>query len=255
MKPVLFSLGPLAVYSFGFMVALGVFVSLYLMSRLRRKTGFPPSGQDTMDLVFVTVLAGFTGGRLLYLLQNWDWYLQHPLKVFAVWEGGLIFYGGVFGSLLGLFLFCRARKISYVKSLDFLLPHVALTQAFGRIGCFLNGCCYGKACNLPWAVGFPELPEAVHPAQLYEALFDFVLFFFLRAVYLKKKFDGQTLTLYFCLYAAGRFALEFLRADNPVLFFLTYNQWISVATFILALYFYKRAGSSQGTGNNPLPVP
>ena len=239
MRPVLFSIGPLAVYSFGVMVVLGIFTSLYGISRRTCKTGFPPSLQDGFDLVFVAVLAGFLGARILYIAQNGDAYLRYPLKIFAVWEGGLIFYGGVIASFFSLYLLCRIRKISFIKSLDFLLPYVALTQGFGRIGCFLNGCCSGKACDLPWAVRFPGSFQSVHPAQLYEAFFDFALFFFLAKGSLRKKFDGQILACYFCLYPAGRFMLEFLRADNPSVFFLTYNQWISIGIFLLGFAAYR----------------
>ena len=237
MRPVLFSIGPLPVYAFGFLVASGVLLSLVLMNRKARRTGFPP-GDMAFDMVFVTVLAGFLGARLYYVLQNAGWYFRNPLQIFALWEGGLIFYGGQAGALLGIWIFFKAKKIAPLKGLDFILPYVALTQAFGRIGCFLNGCCMGKACDLPWAVRFPELPYPVHPAQLYEAVSDLGLFLFLNARYDKKRFDGEITALYFAGYALIRFAVEFLRADNPAWGVLTINQWVSVGVFVAAAGFY-----------------
>lgn len=244
MKPILFSFGSFHLYSFGLMVALGVTLSLFLMQRQIR-FGFP-SREEAYDLVFVTAFTGFLGARLNYVIQNAAWYWSHPLKIFAIWEGGLIFYGGVIGSLAGLWVFTRIRKISFVKVLDFLLPYVALTHAFGRIGCFLNGCCTGKPCNLPWAVKFPELSVPVHPTQLYEAAFDFLLFLFLSARYSKRHFDGEVTALYFMLYSVARFVIEFYRADNPFWGFLTINQWMSLLVFAAALFFYGKSKNSRG---------
>ena len=231
MKPILFHIGPLAVYSFGVMIALGVFLSLFLMGRKSRRTGFPASPEAAADLVFITVFSGFLGGRLFYVFENADYYLNHPLKFFALWEGGLIFYGGVAGALLGLFIAMKIKKIPYGKGLDFLIPYAALTHAFGRVGCFLNGCCAGKPCDLPWAVTVDG--ARLHPVQLYEAAFNVLLFLFLNARYEKKKFDGEITSLYFILYAAGRFVLEFFRTNPGRV--LSWNQWESLLLFGVGL--------------------
>lgn len=236
MHPILFSFGPLHVYSFGFMAALGVLVCLFLMTRAAKRFGFPKP-QDVSDLVFVTVASGFFGGRLAYVFENFRGYLGHPLRIFAVWEGGLIFYGGVIGALLGLLLFMRLKKIPYFAGLDFLLPYTALTHAFGRIGCFLNGCCYGRRCDLPWAVRFPETGR-VHPTQLYEAAFNMALFVFLRNRYARRNFDGEVSGYYFMIYAAGRFVIEFFRAGNPGWGALTVNQWTSFLIFGFGALIY-----------------
>lgn len=233
MKPILFSLGPFHVYAFGLMVAVGALLSFRLMLRRARQEGFPTSDQVS-DLVAVTLFGGFLGARLLYVFENAAWYWKHPLKIFLLWEGGLVFYGGVAGSMLALYFYLRSKKMPYWKGLDFLLPYVALTHAFGRLGCFLNGCCYGRVCRLPWAVQFPELPEPVHPVQLYEAFFNFCLFLFLRFHYSRRRFEGEISALYFMGYALGRFLMEFWRGDNPAWFFLTVNQWISAGIFLAA---------------------
>ncbi len=226
MRPILFHLGPLPVFSFGTLIALGVFLSLFLMSRKSRRTGFPASSEIAADLVFAAVFSGFIGGRLFYIFENAAYYTQSPLKVFTLWEGGLIFYGGVAGALLGLFWTFKVKKIPYWKGLDFLIPYVALTHAFGRVGCFFNGCCAGKPCDLPWAVTVEGV--RLHPVQLYEAAFNLLLFLFLNARHEKKKFDGEIISLYFILYAAGRFVFEFFRV-NPGWWIFTYNQWESLA--------------------------
>jgi phosphatidylglycerol---prolipoprotein diacylglyceryl transferase len=237
MRPILFHLGPLPVFSFGFLVACGVLLSLTLMTRRSRKTGFP-AGDTAADMVFASVGSGFLGARLYYVLQNLSWYLQHPAQIFAFWEGGLIFYGGVAGAFLGLWIFTKIKKISFAKSLDFILPYVALTHAFGRLGCFMNGCCYGTACELPWAVQFPNFPGPVHPTQIYEAILDLGLFLTLNARYPQKRFDGEIAVLYFIFYAAIRFFIEFFRADNPEWAMWTLNQWASLFVFLTAAGFY-----------------
>ena len=237
MRPILFSFGLFHFYSFGILVALGVVISLYLMTERARRDGFP-AGNQVGDLLFIVVAAGLVGARIHYAIQNADWYLAHPLSIFALWEGGLIFYGGMFSSFVAVILFMKVKKIPFSKGFDFLCPYVALTHAFGRLGCFMTGCCYGRACNLPWAVQFPELPSPVHPTQLYEAFFLFALFAFLNWQYSRKKFDGQIMALYFVLYPIGRFVIEFFRADNPFWGFFTRNQWLSLAVFVAASGFY-----------------
>lgn len=265
MKPILFHLGPFPVFTFGAMIALGVFISLFLLTRKSRRTGFPATPEMAADLIFVTVFSGFLGGRLFYIIENIGWYLRSPLKIFALWEGGLIFYGGVAGSLVGLYLFSRSKHISYLKVLDFLIPYVALTHAFGRVGCFFNGCCSGKACELPWAILVDG--ARVHPVQLYEAAYNFLLFLFLSSlgtgsdrdrfqqasqVNLSRsrtgtgaRFDGEIISLYFIAYATGRFIFEFFRAANPVLGILTWNQWESLLLIAAGLGIYGKTHSRR----------
>lgn len=239
MYPVLFSLGPLQIHSFGTMVALGVLLSLYLMTRQAKRDGFPPHDQ-VFDDVFVVILSGFIGARIYYIIQHWTFYRQTPIAMVAIWEGGLVFYGGVIGAFLGFALWMKKKKIPVLKGLDYILIYVTLTHAFGRIGCFLNACCSGVACDLPWAVVFPGETEAVHPTQLYEAGFLLILFLFLYFRYPRKKFEGEIALLYFIFYAFARFVIEFFRAGNPVLFYLTSNQWASLAVMAVAAGFYQR---------------
>jgi phosphatidylglycerol:prolipoprotein diacylglycerol transferase len=246
MIPILFSYGPIKIYSFGFMVAAGVLLALFLMLRAARRDGFPAGDQDVMDLVFVTVISGFAGARLSYVLQEYRWYGSHPLEILAVWQGGLIFYGGAVAAIIGLILLMKVRGIPYLKGFDFLIPYGVITHAFGRIGCFLNGCCYGHPCHWPWAVHFPGVGGNVHPTQLYEAVFNLCLSFFLIRRYRARLFAGEIMCLYFMLYSIGRFLIECLRADNPEWLSLTINQWISIVLFVTfaglyGLLFLKRS--------------
>nr|MBU9889889.1 prolipoprotein diacylglyceryl transferase [Candidatus Omnitrophota bacterium] len=164
-----------------------------------------------------------------------------PLKVFAVWEGGLIFYGGAITAVLGLWAFVREKKIPFLRALDFIVPYGVLTHAFGRIGCFLNGCCYGKTCALPWAVTFPGMTHPVHPTQLYEAFYNFALAFFLIRRRQNPHFEGQIALLYFLLYGFGRYLLEFLREPAWTRWGLTANQWLSMVIIVVAFLLFPIA--------------
>lgn len=238
MKPVLFSFGAIHLYSYGLSIALGVLLSLFLMKRRAMKEGFP-GPEEVLDMAFAVLVWGFLGARIFYVLQNLSYYLAEPLKIFAVWEGGLIFYGGAITAFLRLCLMARKRKWPLWKIMDFLVPYGALTHAFGRIGCFLNGCCFGKACALPWAVRFPELSHAVHPTQLYEALYDLVLFAFLMKRRERARFEGEIALLYFLLYGMGRYTIEFVREPSWMWKGLTSNQWMSVAIMLAAFLFFQ----------------
>ncbi len=238
MKPILFSIGNFHLYSFGLMIFIGLVLCLFLMERQSRRAGFPP-GDMVFDLVFVVVFTGFLGGRLAHVLENLPLYLENPLQIFAVWEGGLTFYGGMITAFLGIILFARAKKISAWKIFDFLMPYVALTHAFGRLGCFLNGCCGGRVCDLPWAVRFPGEEFSVHPTQFYEAVWDTLLFLFLYRLQKQgKQPEGRVTLLYFFFYALGRFGVEFFRAGNPYFGPLTSYQWISLAVMTAAAVLF-----------------
>lgn len=244
MKPILFSLGPFHLFSYGLMIALGVIASLYLMQKENRVR--PIGSKETVaDLVFITLATGLAGSRIYYVLQNAAWYLEHPLKIFAVWEGGLIFYGGLIAAAPAVAFFFKRKKIPLSKGFDFLIPYGVLAQAFGRIGCFLNGCCAGKFCDLPWAVSFPNGPYPVHPVQLYEAIYLLILFWILTQIRKRQTIPGQIFPMYLVLYGIGRFSIEFFRDGNPVFLFLTYNQWLSLVAVLIGVVSYLKVKKSQ----------
>jgi len=223
MLPEITSLGPLTLHSYGLVIAAGVFLSLFLMTRSAKESGFPPE-EKVFDLVFVVVLSGFLGARLFYVIQEWYWYRSHLLEIFQIWEGGLVYYGGMIASFLAFFLYCRSSRLPFLASVDFVMPFIALTHAFGRVGCFLNGCCYGR-----WG----------QPVQLYEALFNLVLFWILRRRYGRRRFRGEVISLYLILYPAGRFVLEFLRGDqHPWLASLTLHQTLSLVFILMGIFLY-----------------
>ncbi len=238
MHPVVISFGDFHVFSYGLCIAIGILVSLFLMHRQAKKDGFPPVAQ-ILDMVFFVVMWGIIGARLFYVFQNFSYYGANPLDIIKVWQGGLVFYGGAISGFVSFIYWTRNHGWGVWQSLDFLTPYVALSHVFGRMGCFLNGCCYGKPSDLPFAVQFPALEYKVHPTQIYEAAFNVGLFFFLRLRAKRKHFSGEIGLLYFMLYALGRYLVEFLRESSWTWQGLTANQLISAGIILIAFVFFK----------------
>lgn len=245
MLPVLFKLGPLTVNSYGVMIALGFLSGILLAIYLAKREKISP--EMMMDLALFVMVFSIIGARIFYVIEFWPEYLYRPLAVLFVWEGGLVFYGGLLGAVLTVLIFSRLNKLPVLKLLDLITPATALGYAIGRIGCFLRGCCYGVECKLPWAVKFPEVVGLRHPTQLYALLSWLILFGVLWFLLTKRKFDGQIFALGLILYSVYRFLIEFVRT-NPQYFHLTAAQWGSLLLLIGAgiLYFQlSKAGSSD----------
>lgn len=237
MYPTLFTIGPFTVHSWGAFLALGFVVTLIFLRARAKKEGLSPD--LISDLAFLVLLSGIVGARIFYILTSLSYYIEHPLEVFMVQRGGLVFYGGfISGALVGV-AFVRIKKLPLLKMLDLFAPYVALGQAFGRIGCFLNGCCFGKKTEAFWGIHFPHEEIARHPTQLYSAgkmLIIFGLLLFLRR---RKRYDGELFLYYIIFYSAARFAVEFLRADTLHLILgFTIAQLISIPVFFISLSAY-----------------
>lgn len=245
MHPILIKIGPLALRSWGLMLLIGFLLGYWLAVKRGEKYGV--SRQNLLDLALYLLLAGIIGGRLVYVLLNITYYASNPIQTIAIWNGGLSFYGSFAAGVLTVYIFCRKRGIDFLEMVDLLTPSLALGYAFGRIGCFLNGCCYGVPTKLPWGVRFPGafLGEPVHPVQLYAFLanivFMFVLLWFDEK---KKRHSGQTFFLYMMLYAFYRFLAEILRkgATADILFDgITQAQMASIILFLVGGYLWWRA--------------
>lgn len=239
MYPVLFKIGPVQVYSYGVMLALAFLTAAFLARR--RAFALGGNGDDILDLSIWLIISGLIGGRLLFVLLNIEYYRDKPLDILKLWQGGLIWYGGLIAAVLAAVIFLSAKKMPVLKTFDLMAPYVALGQSIGRIGCFLNGCCYGKAAPAKFGVILNASQGPVYPTQLYESAAMFAVFLMLRK---RLPANGGTLFLYLVLYSSIRFTIEFLRGDNPaVLAGLTISQLISVAIFITAAILWKTTPS------------
>jgi phosphatidylglycerol:prolipoprotein diacylglycerol transferase len=223
--PIAFSLGSLTIRWYGVMMAVAFMAGLWTAMRRARRTGV---SSDTITDVTLWLMAGsIIGARLVYVTTYWKQeFAGQPFKeVFMVQHGGLVFYGGLIGAFVASAIYLRWKKLPLWKIADILAPSIALGSVFGRIGCLLNGCCYGRACTLPWAITFtnPQAHELsgtpldvpVHPTEIYDALLNFILYLVLAWLFRRKKFDGQIFALYLAGYAICRFIVEFFRGDYP----------------------------------------
>lgn len=234
MHPVIAKIGPVSIYSYGFMVAIAFTVAT-MLAALRARREKVPAGR-IVDLSLYILISGVVGARLLYVLLNWKDFIRSPLEVFMLPHGGLVFYGGaIFALVVGIW-YAKRAGLSVLKTSDMVVPYVALGQAIGRIGCLLNGCCYGKPTEFFLGLAFPGSSQPLHPAQVYSSLKMVAIFVILRIYSEKKLYAGQILILYGLLYSGFRFLVEFLRGDSPaILFGLTVFQLISAGIFLFCL--------------------
>jgi phosphatidylglycerol---prolipoprotein diacylglyceryl transferase len=223
MYPKLFQIGNIPVYSYGTMVVIGFLLCLWRAMRVcARRMETEPEGSprrirpdDIFDLGMMGLLVGLVGARLAFILlsENKNW-----LEALRHWQSGLSLHGGMFAGILFLIWFCRRRKLSFFAVGDLAAVSFPLAYAFGRIGCFLNGCCYGGECALPWGVRFPDeqhpgaLTPPSHPVQLYAMIINLVIFFLLTRWERKPHRDGEIFFAYIGLYGVYRSIMECFRA-------------------------------------------
>lgn len=237
MQPILLSLGKFNIYSWGFMLALAILIGTLLLVKKSNQEGI--DGNTIIDFVIWIVSGGVIGARLFYVLvYSPKYYLANPLKIIALWEGGLVFYGGLLGGAIAATYFIKSRKLDFWVIGDLVAPYLSLGYGFVRIGCFLNGCCYGKETTLPWGVEFPQLIGYRHPTQIYSSISGFLIFIILVILYQRKRFHGQVILIYGILYGITRFIIEGLRENLEVFAGITVSQLISVILIAVSLSFY-----------------
>ncbi len=239
MYPTICTIGPFTIYSYGLMLAVAVFLASFLASREAPRLGI--KSDLIFDLTFWVVLFGLLGARIFYILLDFPFFMSHPLEIIMIQKGGLAWQGGlILGGIAGIG-FVQKKGLPLFKMLDFTAPYIALGQAIGRLGCFLNGCCYGK--EVSYGIFFPVHQARLHPAQLYEFLGLITIFFILKWVQKKNKRQGTIFLLYLVLASFLRFAIEFARADQLWMAYgLSLNQWISLGLIAVSIpaYFYLR---------------
>jgi len=276
MHPVLWSWGPVTLYTYGAMLAIAVTAALQLAVRRADRAGVPP--ERIVDLGLVVLVGGIVGARAVYVAQHWPTYAEAPWEILRLDHGGLVYYGGLFGGVAAALVAIWRLRYPVWATLDLLVPSVALAQGIGRLGCFFNGCCYGVPTTRPWGVRFPGEVVARHPTQLYESAALLLLTGALlwrarrpagqRAVVYRlapkgtfgeaKRVGalssapgiapGTQVAWYLVGYGAWRFTVEFLRGDNPpVLGILTFSQVVSVPLVALGVWLLwrRRAAASS----------
>ena len=227
MHPILFKIGPLTVYSYGVLVLVAFFAAYVTAEKRAAKAGL--SGEIVSDLLVVLFVTGILGARIFYVFQHWEDFQGNFWRAFMIHEGGLVWYGGFLTAAGSGLLYAAFRKWPILKLADLAAPSLVLGQGIGRLGCFLNGCCYGKETKVFWGVRFPEDAVVRHPVQLYETAACFLIFAALSFFYNRKaRKDGSVIMLYLVLYASARFGIEFFRGDQFLTWGLSVPQWTSL---------------------------
>jgi phosphatidylglycerol:prolipoprotein diacylglycerol transferase len=259
-NPVLFRLGPLELRWYGLMYVLSFIVAYFLIRSDAKRKNLPLTTDDIADLIFCLALGVILGGRIGYILfYNLPYYLENPLKVFAIWEGGMSFHGGLIGTVLAAIYFTRKKKITFFQLADLCVPVAPICLFLGRLGNFINGELYGRVTHVPWGMVFPgggNVPR--HPSQLYEAFLEGpVLFAILWFVKRKKNLPvGVVFWCFVSFYGVFRFLVEFTREPDPQLGFvlgnLSMGQLLSLPMFVLGvcmiIILYRRQGKKREGG-------
>ena len=259
MRQVLFTIpifGGIKVFGYGAMLVLAFIGSTWLATWRARREKLDP--EVILDMAFWIFFIGLAGARLFYCIQYWGKGIDSLLDVVQYWKGGIVFYGGILGGVLAFFVYRHFRPFPLRPYLDVMAPPIMVGTLFGRLGCFLNGCCYGDVCSLPWAVSFPKPsppwdrqfmlglipPEAthslpLHPTQIYSAIDALVILILLSAYYPLRRRDGEVMGLLMITYPITRFLIEYLRNDEGDFFGgFTISQNISIVLFLCGLAYW-----------------
>lgn len=253
MCPVLFSIGPFTVYSYGLMTAIGIFAAIVFGEYLLKKTKTAEEG-FLIGMGIACVIGGYACSKILFWLTTLPEILKNP-GLLLDFSGGYVVFGGLIGGVLTGYVYCRIKKTDFFKIFDMVMPAVALAQFFGRIGCFLAGCCYGKPTESALGVVFSKslyapADEKLFPIQLVSSGLNLVNFFFLYFLWKKMgERTGVTGAAYIITYSIGRFFLEYFRGDleRGSVGILSTSQFIAVFTLIigLVLMFIRLRGGTE----------
>lgn len=243
MFPILLKFGPFTIYSYGVMVALAFSVTSYLMWYNAPKFGFPK--EKVIDFFITIIISGIIGARALHVIVFWDLYAKNPMDILMITNGGLAFYGGLIAGFAAGVTFLKINHIPFSIAGDLFSPYAALGQAIGRVGCFLNGCCFGVVTmDTKLGVIFPGDEHLRYPTQIFESVALLLVYFVLRFLLQKKLLKGGLFFIYIMLMSIDRFFIEFIRGDVGKVFLnLTVSQCISIFLFtagIIGLVWSRR---------------
>jgi phosphatidylglycerol:prolipoprotein diacylglycerol transferase len=258
MRRVLFSIGKLEIYSYGFSVALALFLGLIWIGKAieKRRIG---KFDLAVDLAIQLFLGGLIGARLFYVITEYSYYLKNPLAVFKVADGGLSFFGMIIGAFIWGVIYAKRAKLPTWQLADLIAVYLPLGYALARVGCLLNGCCYGLPSKLPWAFAIPSVDNLPrHPAQIYAIIASLLIFLILWLLREHRYFPGFLFWFYVELYAISRFIIEFFR-ETPVIAFgwlrLTQAFCLLVIAGTTAYIIYRFKTGTGVARNAPPEIP
>lgn len=244
-----------ALYSYGFMLVMGMVCGVALSRARARRFGLDPD--QIVDAALAILIGALIMARVVEVAEDWHLYAGRPWQVLNLRGGGLSWHGGVLGGFLGLMWFVRRSGIHWLVLTDLFLPGVVVGHILGRIGCFLNGCCLGVPCSLPWGVVFKDAVEIQpmvprHPTQLYEVVCESLALLLVLAWERRVRARGSLFCVYLCLYAVERFVIELWREDAIPLGPLSLAQGFSILLLVLGGVGLYRTLHSPGA-TDPAP--
>lgn len=245
MHPTLISFGSITLHWYGLLVASGFLAAYWLFKK--RALRISLKEKDATNLIIALFLSGILGARAYYVIWHWNtFFAKEPIQILMIHKGGLVFFGGLIAAVAMLILWTRWKKWSFPVLADTLAPPLALGHAISRLGCFMNGCCYGRVCDYPWSVRLNS-PDSiagipVHPTQLYEFVGLLDIFVALLVIEKISRYPGQTALSYCILYSVLRFIVEFFRGDIPHSIFdkFTLAQVVCIFIFLMAWLLSSR---------------
>jgi phosphatidylglycerol---prolipoprotein diacylglyceryl transferase len=253
MYPVLFELGSFTIYTYGFCIAVGALLG-FLYMYWQGKKQYAITFDQSNNLFILLVIAGVVGGKFFMIFEDPSLYLSQPKKLFS--GSGFVFYGSLLTCIPVMLWYFKKIKVPVLGMLDIMAAVTCIVHGFGRMGCFMAGCCYGLPTDSFLSVVFSNpvcqaepLHTPLYPTQLFEATFIFSILILLLILKKKKNFDGQLFLIYLMVYAVGRGILEMFRGDIERGFLikniLSNSQFISILVISVALYFYLRLSKKK----------
>jgi len=246
-NPMIFRVGPIAVYWYGVLIVTGAMLAAYLAGKLASRNGHDP--ELAWNMLIVCLITGIIGARLYHVVDKWDeLYKSHPERIFGLQMSGFGIFGAVWGGTFGLWLFTRYYKMRFLEWADYVAPGLILAQAIGRWGNFFNQELYGYPTDLPWGIyiapefrlaGF-EAYERFHPTFLYESVLNFagfIILYYLARNWRKNRLYGDIFFLYGIIYPVIRFFIEFQRPDAWKIGGVPTAQWVSIGSVLLFASF------------------
>lgn len=237
----IFSIGPITIHGYGLMIGIGILAAIFLGERRATKQGLSPD--MIYNLAFVCLLSGFFGAKLLYCIVEFKTIIENPISILT--GNGFVVYGGIIGGVLGVILYCRIKKLPFLRYFDLMVPSVALAQGFGRLGCLLAGCCYGRETNSILGITFHNsqfAPNGIKliPTQILSSGGDFLIAILLIIFARKEKIPGRVGALYFMMYSVGRFIIEIFRNDyrGNIGGLLSTSQFIAILMFAIGCFIW-----------------
>ena len=237
LNPVLFQFFGLEIRYYGLFYLIGFVIAYFLMRFLAKERKININKEDILDYLLYILVGGIIGARLGYVISHITMYLNNPIHVLFLWQGGLAFHGGLIGAIFTAMLFCKKRKISFYKLADITVIPFSIGIALVRLANFINGELYGRVTSLPWGVMFKDAEGFRHPYQIYASIKGMLIFVTLFLIRNNKNKDGFLFWFFIMMYGGSRFLVEFFREPVYLFMGISFTQVLSMIMLLIGLYF------------------